>query len=49
MKKIALLIPMFSTEYSVVLIRGIAEYFNDKDFQLIITKTVLEFCRNNPL
>ena len=41
MKKIALLIPMFSTEYSVVLIRGIAEYFNDKDFQLIITKTEL--------
>lgn len=41
MKKIAVIIPTYNIEYSYDFLRGICEFFKDKDVQLVIAQTKL--------
>lgn len=41
MKKVAFLLPIFTTEYSTELLRGVTEYFQNKNIKLIVAKTEL--------
>ena len=39
MKVIAVLIPSFTTEYSLDILSGISDYFRDKDVKVVIIQT----------